>query len=82
MTNLRNDFMGHPIRLLIVDDEAHIRSLLVKALGLAGYHVEEAASGDEALALLERSSYDLMVLDMLMPGMKGPEVLRRARELK
>jgi DNA-binding response OmpR family regulator len=68
--------------LLIVDDETHIRSVIAKALGLAGYHVEVAATGDEALAMLEHSYFDLMLLDILMPGMMGTEVLRRARELK
>ncbi len=69
-------------RLLLVDDEYNIRASLGELLSVRGYHVDEAGSGQEALALLARTPYDLMVLDMLMPGMHGVEVMRRARELQ
>jgi len=69
-------------RLLIVDDEEHIRAALVKALGLVGYEVDEAASGQEALAMLQAESYDLMVLDMVLPGVEGIDVLRRAHQIQ
>lgn len=68
-------------RLLIVDDEPNIRSSLVRALSLLGYFVEEASSGYEALSLLTRVGFDLMVLDMSMPGLDGVEVMHRARQL-
>lgn len=68
-------------RLLIVDDEPKLRAGLRDVLSLKGHHVEEAGSGHEALALLESTSYDLMVLDMRMPGMDGMEVMRRARKM-
>jgi len=67
-------------KLLVVDDEAHIRAGLQDLLSLMGYHVEEAGSGREALQLLERESYDLMVLDIRMPGIGGVEVMRRIQE--
>jgi DNA-binding response OmpR family regulator len=67
-------------RLLIVDDEPGIRLTLVRALGLLGYTVDGAGSGQEALALLERIPYGLMVLDMHMPGIDGVEVMHRARQ--
>jgi DNA-binding response OmpR family regulator len=82
MADLKRDFTEPQARLLIVDDESYIRLVIAKALSLAGYHVEAVATGDEALALLAHSSFDLMLLDMLMPGMTGDEVLWRARELK
>jgi DNA-binding response OmpR family regulator len=69
-------------RLLIVDDEAHIRAALVRALSLVGYEVDEAASGQEALALLQREPYDLMVLDMILPGVEGIDVLRQAHQIQ
>ncbi len=69
------------IRILVVDDEAHIRESLARALNLMGYHVQEAQSGREALELLEGASFDLMVLDMRMPEMDGIEVMQRARRL-
>jgi DNA-binding response OmpR family regulator len=68
-------------RLLVVDDDDSLRVGLRDILGLMGYRVEEAASGDEALKLLESMSCDLMILDVRMPGMSGVEVMRRARRL-
>jgi DNA-binding response OmpR family regulator len=68
-------------RLLIVDDEPNIRSSLGRALSLLGYTVAEAATGQEALLMLAKSSYDLMVLDIRMPGLDGIEVMARARQL-
>ncbi len=67
--------------MLIVDDEANLRAGLRDILSLMGYRVEEAASGHEALKLLESVSYDLMVLDIRMPGMDGVEVMHRARQM-
>jgi len=68
-------------RLLIVDDELNVRATLGEFLEQRGYHVGEARSGGEALTLLTKAPYDLMVLDMLMPEMSGVEVMRRAREV-
>lgn len=68
-------------QLLIVDDEPNIRYSLVRTLSLLGHIVEEAESGREALALLEQSSPDLMLLDINMPGMNGMEVMQRARQM-
>lgn len=68
-------------RLLVVDDEPDIRSGLAYILSLEGYIAEEAGSGADALKLLEHTSYDLMLLDMRMPGMQGMEVMERAREM-
>ena len=67
-------------RLLVVDDEANLRAVLRDILSLMGYHVDEAGSGYEALKVLESSSYDLMLLDVRMPGMSGVEVMNLARE--
>jgi len=72
---------GQEARLLVVDDEPNLRIGLQSFLSLVGYRVEGAASGHEALKLLESTSYDLMVLDMCMPGVDGVEVMRRAREM-
>jgi DNA-binding response OmpR family regulator len=65
--------------ILIVDDEQLIReSLRLDILDL-GYRVDTAASGEEAMTLLEHE-YDLIVTDLLMEGMSGLEVLRAAKE--
>lgn len=68
-------------RLLVVDDEPNIRAPLVRALSLQGYAVEEAGSGHEALTLLKNAPYNLMVLDLRMPGIDGLEVMQQARQL-
>lgn len=70
-----------PGRILIVDDEVNIRQALVFALEMAGYQVEAAASGQEALAKLGGAPFDLMVLDLSMPGMDGVEVMRHVRDM-
>ncbi|MBI5565044.1 MAG: response regulator transcription factor [Chloroflexi bacterium] len=69
-------------RLLLVDDEHSIRTSMSELLQLRGYHIDEAGNGPEALTALTRQPYDLMVLDMQLPGMHGVEVMRRARELR
>jgi len=68
-------------RLLILDDEPHIRTALVEILNLEGYFTQEASSGAEALELLCQEPYDLMVLDLNLPGMDGVEVMEVALQL-
>ncbi|HLJ54229.1 MAG TPA: HD domain-containing phosphohydrolase [Chthonomonadaceae bacterium] len=66
-------------KVLIVDDEACNRELLEDLLGLCGYECEAAASGEEALARLTDET-DLVLLDVMMPGMDGFEVVRWLRQ--
>jgi CheY-like chemotaxis protein len=61
--------------VLIIDDEIHIRRLIAQMLELAGYQVLEAASGVEALRLIEETQPDVITCDIFMPGMNGFEVL-------
>ncbi|MBI4952563.1 MAG: response regulator, partial [Myxococcales bacterium] len=61
--------------VLVVDDEERNRDMLAKRLGRKGYAVTTAASGEAALALMEGQAFDLVVLDVMMPGMDGLEVL-------
>lgn len=68
-----------PRSILIVDDDPHIRQLLVFAFGKAGLDTREAADGEEALAGVARNRPDLIVLDINMPRMDGLEVCRRLR---
>jgi two-component system OmpR family response regulator len=68
-----------PRTILIVDDDPHIRQLLVFALGKAGLDTLEAGDGEDALAAAERHAPDLVVLDINMPRMDGLEVCRRLR---
>jgi two-component system, OmpR family, response regulator len=67
-------------RLLVVDDEPNIRELLSASLRYAGFEVETAADGQQALALAETYRPDLLVLDVMMPGLDGFGVVRRLRQ--
>jgi signal transduction histidine kinase/CheY-like chemotaxis protein len=68
-------------RALVVDDDAFVRDLLVEALASLGGCVEAAGGGEEALSLLERQPYDVVVLDIVLPDLTGWEVARAARAL-
>ena len=68
------------MKILIVDDEVVIANLLAEAVKLQGHEAFVAASGAEALALLEQRLPDALFLDIVMPEMNGIEVLRRIRE--
>lgn len=69
-----------PYNILVVDDEEHIRELLQYNLTSAGYEVVEAENGEEALGKLEKASFDLVLLDIMMPGVDGLEVLKQIRK--
>lgn len=66
-------------RVLVVDDEQPVRRLLRDVLELDGYEVDEAVDGPGALAAVEAQRPDCIVLDVMMPGMSGIEVLTRLR---
>ena len=68
-------------RILIVDDEQSVREVLSEYFIEQGYSVEYAGGGEEALALVQRSTPDLVLLDVRMPGIDGVETLRRIREI-
>ena len=68
-----------PARILIVDDEASITEFVSYNLRKEGYDVAVAANGDDALALAKADPFNLVVLDVMLPGMDGYEVCRRLR---
>ena len=67
-------------RIMVVDDEAEIRRSVRMILEYEGYDVQEASSGPEALALIEREPPDLMFLDIKMGGLDGLETLQKIRQ--
>ena len=69
---------GSP-RILVVDDEPHIRRVLSAVLGNSGYDVKMASSGSEGLEELGSNPVDLVILDLMMPGANGLEILSRIR---
>jgi len=71
-----------PITLLVVDDEESIRNALRRFLVQQGYEVATAASGDEALAILQRQRITGALLDVNMPGISGVELVPRIMELE
>jgi two-component system, OmpR family, response regulator len=70
------------MRILITEDEPDLLRSLAKALREEGYAVDTAEEGDEALFKAENTSYDAIVLDVMLPGIDGFEVLRRLRVKK
>lgn len=67
-------------RILVVDDEPQIRRVLRAALTAQGYEVTDARTGEDALLALRDARFDLVLLDMNMPGMGGLETCRQIRE--
>ena len=67
-------------RILIVDDEANIRDALAHYLRHAGFHTLEAGNGLEALRIVEETPPDLIILDLMLPGMDGLDICRKLRE--
>src|SRR4051812_28174535 len=72
-------FEGRQPHLLIVEDDGSLAAGLSRSLGLEGYKVEHLETGETALARMAELSFDLLVLDIGLPGIDGFEVLRRLR---
>jgi two-component system response regulator MprA len=68
-----------PHRVLLADDDRAIRESLVRALDLEGYHVTEVTDGVSALATARRDAFDVLILDVMMPGVDGLGVCRVLR---
>lgn len=67
-------------RALLIDDEEELVSTIVERLGYRGVDAEFALTGSEALEMLRRQAYDVVVLDLKLPGMSGLEVLRNIKK--
>ncbi|MCA9911999.1 MAG: response regulator, partial [Anaerolineae bacterium] len=66
--------------ILIVDDNEMNRDVLARRIKRIGAEVRMCENGEEALALLEKSRFDLVLLDLMMPGMSGYEVLEHIKD--
>ena len=70
------------MRILIVEDESDLLASLAQALREEGYAVDTANNGDDGLFNAEGTDYDAIVLDVMLPGMDGWEILKRLRQTK
>ncbi len=73
--------MTKTVKILIVDDDSDIRFLLSKTLKKAGYNVIEAADGFEGIESVKENKPDLVILDIMMPGMSGWEACDKIKEI-
>jgi len=70
----------NPSRILVIDDGKVARMLTARQLANEGHEVTEATSGEEALEIMAAKDFDLVILDVLMPGLSGLETLVKIRE--
>ncbi len=68
------------MKLLIVDDEARIRSLIAKYAAFEGYETDEAADGIQAVTMCRKNRYDLIIMDVMMPELDGFSAVREIRK--
>lgn len=71
---------GNAVNILFLEDDPTIREVLAEYMKLSGYRVAEIARGDAAIALLRENTYDIAVLDVMVPGADGFEVLQHIRD--
>ena len=68
------------MRILLVEDEPRMAAAIRRVLAAEHYTIDLAQDGEEALAFLDRTAYDVVVLDRMLPGISGDDVLRRMRD--
>jgi putative nucleotidyltransferase with HDIG domain len=73
--------MDNQIRILVVDDEPKICHLIEELFKLEGYQIDISSSGVEALQMMKRYNYQMLLTDLKMPGMDGLELIQKAKEL-
>lgn len=71
-----------PIRILIADDDKNLRRILVSELSESNFEISETDSGIKAMDLLEKDEYDVLLLDLNMPGFSGIDVLKKMKTLE
>lgn len=71
---------SRPAKILIIDDDVELVTLLVDYFTLEGFEASPAHTGTEGLEILEHKQFDLIILDVMMPGISGVQTLQRIRE--
>jgi DNA-binding response OmpR family regulator len=74
------DKMDEPIRILVVEDDNDINQLLCNIIKKSGYFPKSAYSGTEAMIYLEQQNWDMVLLDLMLPGVSGEEILSKISE--
>jgi len=72
--------MRNRSQILLIDDESHNREALTLLLSHAGYQVQSAASGEEALKILQETPFEIVITDLFLPGVSGIDILKRVKE--
>jgi CheY-like chemotaxis protein len=72
--------VSHSARVLVVDDEPAIRALIAKIVERAGFPVDIARDGEEAIQMLGQALYDVLVIDLMMPNIDGYDVVNHLRD--
>lgn len=67
-------------KILIIEDDPHVNEVIARALIKAGYGCVRAYSGTEGLLIIEKESFSLIILDLMLPGISGEELLTKLRE--
>lgn len=73
------EYLSQPKRILLVEDDAHVRELFIHSCKSYNCQVDEAGSGEHALALVQNVAYDVLLLDIKLPGMDGPLFFRELK---
>jgi len=81
VNNMESIKMTIPIHVLVIDDEEIMRDSCCQILSEIGYIVKEAKNGDAGLQQMEKESFDMVILDLKMPGTPGMEVLQKIRKI-
>jgi two-component system, NtrC family, response regulator AtoC len=76
----RGERMRNLSQILLIDDESHNREALTLLLTHAGYQVQSAASGEEALQILQETPFEIVITDLFLPGVSGIDILKRVKE--
>ena len=82
MFGLLSEMLNSRPRVLVVDDSLDVRTLVTKALATIEVEIETCEGGAAAIQRVSKTHFDLVLLDMLMPGMDGTEALRRIKEVR